>query len=199
MEAAIILEDDCLPNPDFFRFCQEPLEHFWDDTRIFAISGDNFQFGQRQKDYSYYFSLLFHCWGWASWRRVWRSVDLSMSTWSDLREGFWLERAVGDEPTAKGLRRTFDACCFQDADTWAFRALYASISQSRLNVLPTTNLVSNIGFSTDSHSGKSVNPHANLPAYGIDLPLRHPPCLIRDYVADLRTFYSNDDFRAPAP
>jgi len=28
VEEAIILEDDCLPDPSFFRFCQEMLERF---------------------------------------------------------------------------------------------------------------------------------------------------------------------------
>jgi hypothetical protein len=33
-EQAIILEDDCLLHPDFFRFCDELLDCYVDDERI---------------------------------------------------------------------------------------------------------------------------------------------------------------------
>ena len=54
-EQAIILEDDCLPNPTFFRFADELLNRYADDPRIGQISGDNFQFGKRCCEHSYYF------------------------------------------------------------------------------------------------------------------------------------------------
>src|SRR5690349_2048344 len=45
-EEGVILEDDCLPDPSFFRYCDELLAHYRDDTRIGLISGNNFQFGK---------------------------------------------------------------------------------------------------------------------------------------------------------
>src|SRR5512139_3287315 len=78
---AIILEDDCLPHPTFFRFCEELLERYRDDERIGMISGDNFQLGQKRTDASYYFSRYNHIWGWASWRRAWRHYDREASAW----------------------------------------------------------------------------------------------------------------------
>ena len=41
-EFSIILEDDCVPNTSFFRFCSEMLEKYRDDERIMYISGNNF-------------------------------------------------------------------------------------------------------------------------------------------------------------
>lgn len=66
VEEAIILEDDCLPDPTFFRFCEELLARYRHDQRIGMISGDNFQFGSRRNDDSYYFSKYVHIWGWAT-------------------------------------------------------------------------------------------------------------------------------------
>ena len=63
VEEAIILEDDCLPHPTFFRFCEEMLEKYRDDKRIAMISGDNLQFGRKRTGYSYYFSRYPHIWG----------------------------------------------------------------------------------------------------------------------------------------
>ena len=63
VEEAIILEDDCLPHPTFFRYCQELLEKYRDDEHIMMISGNNFQFGRKRNEYSYYFSHYSHIWG----------------------------------------------------------------------------------------------------------------------------------------
>src|SRR4030095_1100293 len=45
VDRAIIMEDDCLPHPTFFRFCDELLEHYRDDERVMTVSGNNFQYG----------------------------------------------------------------------------------------------------------------------------------------------------------
>ena len=50
VEEGIILEDDCLPHPTFFRFCEELLNKYRDDERIGQISGDNFQFGKKRTE-----------------------------------------------------------------------------------------------------------------------------------------------------
>jgi hypothetical protein len=56
VEEAIILEDDCLPDPTFFRYCQEMLERYRDNERVGMVSGGNLQFGQKRGYGSYYFS-----------------------------------------------------------------------------------------------------------------------------------------------
>ncbi len=40
VDEAIIIEDDCLPNPSFFRFCQELLGKYRNNDEIFLISGN---------------------------------------------------------------------------------------------------------------------------------------------------------------
>lgn len=62
-EEAIILEDDCIPHPSFFRYCRELLTRYRDDTRIMAISGNNFQPQPQVTPFSYYFSRYNHSWG----------------------------------------------------------------------------------------------------------------------------------------
>ena len=70
-DEGIILEDDCLPDRSFFSFCKDLLERYRHDTRIMVISGVNFQQGRKRTEYSYYFSIYPHCWGWATWRSAW--------------------------------------------------------------------------------------------------------------------------------
>lgn len=42
VEEAIVLEDDCLPNPTCFPFCSELLKRYRTGTCIMAISGNSF-------------------------------------------------------------------------------------------------------------------------------------------------------------
>jgi len=54
-EQAILLEDDCLPDPTFFPYCTQLLEKYRNDDRIIMISGDNMLPRQRWNSDSYYF------------------------------------------------------------------------------------------------------------------------------------------------
>ena len=56
VEEAIILEDDCLPNPSFFKFCELMLEQYRHDQRIMSISGTNYLETWKSSIQSYYFS-----------------------------------------------------------------------------------------------------------------------------------------------
>jgi hypothetical protein len=46
VDEAIVLEDDCLPHPTFFRFCEELLERYRDQPRVMTISGSDFKLGR---------------------------------------------------------------------------------------------------------------------------------------------------------
>ena len=52
VEEAIILEDDCLPHPTFFRFCEELLEKYRDDERVMKIDGTNILSGWKSNTQS---------------------------------------------------------------------------------------------------------------------------------------------------
>ena len=186
-EEAIILEDDCLPDPTFFNFCQELLSRYRDDDRIVAVSGNNFQNGHVRTPYSYYFSKFFHCWGWASWRRTWKRFDALMSSWPAYRAsgnlGF-LSDAPGEESY---WERMFDAAHRGQIDAWSYAWQYACWQDFGWTVLPERNLVSNIGFDEDAtHTRRKISRLANLPTEPIP-ELNHPPFLVRHKEADLFT------------
>lgn len=75
----IVLEDDCLPGEDFFRFCDTLLEKYRDDTRVAHIAGTRMTLNDKFGDATYYFSKYTHIWGWASWRRVWKNYDENLT------------------------------------------------------------------------------------------------------------------------
>lgn len=184
VEEAIILEDDCLPHPTFFRFCEELLERYRSDERVMAISGDNFGVRPRT-DASYYFSLFNFIWGWASWRRAWQLYDLEMSLWPTVRDGGWLLDVLQHSDAARYWAERFQLCHDGRLDTWDYPWTFACWINGGLTAVSTVNLVSNIGFGSDgTHTMSMDESLANIPAEGLTFPLRHPQLILRDTRAD---------------
>jgi GT2 family glycosyltransferase len=187
VEEAIILEDDCLPHPTFFQFCEELLEYYRDDSRIMAISGNNFQRGRKHSEDSYYFSRYNHVWGWASWRRAWKHYDFTMSEWPQVRDGNWLNSVLDNRELSEYWTVEFEKTHRGEVDTWDYQWTFACWIQNSLTILPQVNLISNIGFNADAtHTNKHV-PWASQSIYPIDLPLIHPSFMLRNAVADFST------------
>jgi len=193
-EEAIILEDDCLPDPSFFRFCAELLARYRDDTRVAQIAGSSFQESVREDAPSYYFSRYPHCWGWATWRRAWRLYDHSMQAWQRERRGVWLAEHITDEDERKYWRKRFDQTLRGKMDSWAYRWTAAIWREGCVGVQPYHNLVSNIGMGADATHTEGFDVGL-LPASSMRFPLVHPEGLMRDEAADDRT--SRRVFRLP--
>lgn len=192
VEEAIILEDDCLPNPTFFQFCQELLERYRHDLRIAQISGCNFQFGLRRNSDSYYFSKYNHVWGWASWRNRWQGCyDVNMSAWPRIRDEGWLLDMLGNNDEADRWRQLFDDVHQGKIDTWDYQWTFACWAQGRLTAIPNVNLIANIGFGAEATHTTSESKYANLPAECLRFPLTHPLCVVVNRIMDARVYAGN--------
>ena len=194
VEEAIVLEDDCLPHPDFFPFCQELLRQYRDDERIMMISGDNFLPGQMNIEESYVLSRYFAVWGWASWRRAWKKYDLSMTGWETVKAQKQLNALYSQGYARAHLSAMFDAAQQNEIDTWDIQWFYSCLFQHGLSVVPKGNLVSNIGV-VGAHSSAAGHNH-NLPVFPMDTrALRHPGHVFPDERYDSAFFHRN--FRPP--
>lgn len=187
VEEAIILEDDCLPHPSFFRFCEELLEKYRDDERVMQIGGCNFQDGIRRGDGSYYFSIYSHIWGWASWRRAWKYYDVSISSWrKTIHEGF-VYTLFTDKKTVKYWKMILDRVQKGEIDSWAYQWTYAVWSHNGLAILPQENLISNIGFLEEAtHTKDTHSKWSKMQTFEIS-SIIHPEKVSRDYNADMYT------------
>ena len=183
VEEGVILEDDCVPDPSFFRYCAELLERFRDDERVAGIGGNSFRDAHAAGG-SYTFSIYNQTWGWATWRRAWSHYDGTLALWPGLRETGWLEDFLRDRPAARFWREVFDRDLRGEIDTWDFAWTLACWVQNGLTVHPGVNLVSNIGFDERAtHTRNAASPLAAVPAERIEFPLVHPP-VARDREAD---------------
>ena len=164
-EEAIILEDDCLPDPSFFEFCARLLRDHRDTPEVMNIGGTNLAAPQFQNmPESHWFTRHVWIWGWASWRRAWALDDHHMTTWeqrlptvrrtfaSAWERQYWLS-------TWEAARRDLVT-----TNAWDFPWMYSVRSLNGLAILPADNLVENLGFGIDStHTGPEAA-RLHLPA-----------------------------------
>jgi hypothetical protein len=181
VEQAIILEDDCLPSLSFFKFCEQMLDDYKDDTRIMHISGSNFV-PSGLIESSYYFSRYIHIWGWATWRRAWQHYDVTMAKWPEVRENI-LASCV-DKAEASYWDKFFTAVYKGEIDTWDCQWHLTCWQQSGLSIVPRENLISNIGFRDDATHTRGTSPFANLPVGIWSQSGDKPPYVMPDFCAD---------------
>lgn len=189
-EEGIILEDDCVPVPSFFRFCDELLERYRLDPQVALISGDNFQFGRKHGAASYYFTRYAHIWGWASWRRTWKHYDRDARPWPAFRDSGGLDRLLGSRRAEiQHWRHVFEKLWAGEIDTWDHQVNLAVWTQGMVSVVPQRNLVSNIGFGDGATHTIGASKFANMAVEEMEFPLHHPTSFetcsaADDYTAD---------------
>ena len=187
VDEAIILEDDCIPDLTFFPFCEELLEKYKFDTRIFSISSQNFLFGQMKDKYSYYFSRYHHSWGWATWKRAWQYFDFDMVSWPEMKSRDFLKSILIDNKAVNYWTEIFDYTYKDHQDLWDYQWLFASWVQSGIHIAPSVNLVSNIGFGPEATNTLALPKnykYAEMDTEPITFPLKYPPLIISDRKKD---------------
>lgn len=144
-EAGIILEDDCIPSASFFDFCHIMLERYKDNPKVFSVSGRN-HLGQYHSNSQYIFSTG-SIWGWATWRRAWSQFDLTAVHSKNKAELshdlLWLKQFSPNKYSeiVNGVLRSADGT----SPTWDYPWAYIRLAHQSLNVIPSVNLVRNIG------------------------------------------------------
>ncbi len=192
----IILEDDILPTPDFFTFCDDQLERHRDDASVGMIGGINLVAQHLAPQHlapqhlapqhpapqhpapqpSWRYTSHPQIWGWASWRRAWAHFDVDMRRWPAVRPAF----------RASFGRRRFTADMFIDRleqvasgslDTWDYQWVLASRLAGMVCALPSVSLVENIGFDAEATHTLGAAPAVvrDLRTAPLSFPLKPPP------------------------
>jgi hypothetical protein len=140
--------------------------------------------------YSYFFSTTGSIWGWASWKRV---IDTWDENYSFLDDEFTLRQFYNACNDKLDVKKFLQTCRNHRASG---RAHYESIGassfflNSRLNIVPKKNMISNIGISENStHSvldlkmvPRGIRRIFYMQTYEIEFPLKHPEYIIEDVV-----------------
>jgi hypothetical protein len=191
-EQGIILEDDCLPSQSFFWFCEELLDRYKDDLRIWHISGNNFQNGIKRGQSSYYFSKFNHIWGWATWANRWSDYDVEIKSYDTFVSNNIINNLFELDQDKKYWSFIFEKVFKGEIDTWDYQWTYTVWINSGLSILPNENLVSNIGFGSNATHTKDIeSQHSGMPGLDLNFPLKHPFFVVKDMAADKHTAFRN--------
>ena len=187
-DKVVVLEDDVVPSQSFIPFCKEMLDRYEHDERVTMVAGFNTDGVTADVPDDYFFTSFLSIWGWASWRRVARR-------WEDryrfLQDSYSM-RLLQDVARQRGYRHDMVRMFRDHSESGKeyFETIYWAdqILNSGLTVMPTRNLVSNIGMTADStHFSAELQtmPHRlrrifTMPRHELTFPLRHPQYVIEN-------------------
>ena len=193
VDRLIIIEDDIVVTQDFFEFCGELLERYKDDQRIHRISGMCHMGEYKKSPYSYAFTNISSCWGWATWKRAWQDMDYEMSFLDDsyimdcFRKNYRYKKDSA-ELIRTGIKRREILRSGKRLSAWTYQFSMAGRLNNRLDITPCKNLISCIGLTDESaHASSSIK---MIPkgmqiiffgkTYKMDSPIKHPPYIMED-------------------
>lgn len=169
----IIVEDDCIPHPDFFQFTKMLLEKYSNDEDIMMISGNNFQRGNIFGDGDYYFSHYASAWGWATWKRAWQHYKDNLTSISQSEMAEKMQRMNFSPAEKKYWLKYFDNIQKGKYPCWDVCWLFSIWNNEGICITPNTNLVQNIGFGSDSTHTIDSEGRYSIPASPLS-SIKHP-------------------------
>jgi len=102
-----------------------------------------------------------------------------------VRKTDWLSNMFTEKKDINYWKLNFDKAYNNQIDTWDIQWTFACWLNNRLSIIPCVNLVSNIGFGSGALHTIDSNSHlSSIPTEPIQLPLIHPPFVIRDVQSD---------------
>jgi hypothetical protein len=190
VEQGIILEDDCIPNTDFFSFCGNLLEKYKNEDNVYTIGGNNFQTGP-VGDASYYFSTYGHIWGWATWRRAWKNYKFDLNEYDESEMKNRLKFYFRNLQSLDFWLKIFNIMRTNPIDTWDYQWSFCQWYNGGVSIMPNVNLVSNIGYGEDAtHTVNFVEGILERPTKEMPVII-HPAKIQINRKADIHSFYQS--------
>lgn len=174
VEQGIVMEDDCLPHPDFFRYCEELLEQYKDSKQVQFINSTLYH--DRWKcEGSYGFSHYMVTGAWAGWRETWQGFDLDLldlNAWKFRKQVLRLTKNRAEANwwyfKVKEIQQDKSKKSY-----WDYQMQIHLFRNSALTIHPKVNLISNIGFDPEGTHTTFNDGRGDKEVYAI-LPLQHP-------------------------
>lgn len=177
-EAGFILEDDCHPHVDFFRFQDEMLVRHQFNNDIFSVAGSSFLPLGLKPSAPIFLTKFTQIWGWGTWRRSWEKYQFQFKD-----EDFSpLEKVISLQFDSSAIayywkRELLNLQARKIPHTWDIQLQLCCWREGAKNIAPVGNLVTNRGFRGDATHTKEFSLRYEKPAealsggeIGFDLP-----------------------------
>lgn len=193
----IVLEDDCVPDLTFFPFCAEILQRYADDEQVMHIGGSNLAEAHTAGlGTSFVFSRFTFVWGWASWRRAWQKMSLQLDGLDEFEQSGAIQNYLRNPMAQAYMLDKFRVTRSGKNNSWAYAWFYSVLKNKGLCVVPTLNLVQNVGIGSEdaTHTTRS-NDRAQLRARTLAFPLVFPEHREPDPLLEQQFFYHSQKSR----
>ena len=153
-DAAIILEDDCVPAANFICFMNQCFEKYKDNKKVYSISGYIWPIELAKKQYDIYGCGRISSWGWGTWKDRWMIYEKDYEIIKKMKQSKELSQNLAR--WGNDLEDTLVGNVRGICDSWAvFWALNVILKQG-ICINPYQSLIKNIGMDgTGVHCGIS--------------------------------------------
>jgi len=176
--SAIILEDDCLPSSAFFPFAEKLLNQFEHSEEVAIISGTNLS-GVRTSTDPYMFIGHPYIWGWATWANTWRDFRSHVPPGHSFYNSFAAIPGVFSKILFSNLLWRE-----KSLGTWDIAFSKYVHSKKLLCVMPSVNLIKNLGFDEYSTNTNLERIFVSVDAGSLGAPIGLPLRIRRNRSAE---------------
>ena len=176
----VILEDDIVVGPGFIDFCEAALDAFESDQRVQQVVGFNPLGMKLRFSNRHFLSSRMDCWGWATWRDRWLEFRASPVKFEHTVSRFWAPKRM-----AREIQNGHVAAINGTLDSWAYSWAWHALTNGKLSVVASVNLVENIGngaLATHTKNGRFIK--AGVMGSPRQFPKFAKPDLIFVYVTE---------------
>lgn len=159
-DAAIVLEDDCVPMKPFMKYMRDALYKYQNEENVYVINAMDEPVNVTQNGCDCYFMGRINSWGWATWKNRWCVYSRDYCLLGKIKNN--PELVEWYNVWGQDLEAMILGNIYGQMNSWAvFWALHV-IAKKGLCLSPYRSLIDNIGFDgTGVHCGNK-KPCINL-------------------------------------
>ena len=161
------------------KFAESLLHHYKNNQKIAGISGNNFN--NYDIKHTYYFSKYSSIWGWATWSRVWKTVDINITFWKNFKKTEKWKNKFKDKSELKFWTNIFNDVKNGKFNSWAYPYLLSNFYHNRFTIVPKKNLVTNVGFGKEATNTFKANKIYLLKNNKLNLKKIIHPTIFKNY------------------
>lgn len=143
-DAVVVLEDDCVPHPDFLSFMEQCFLKYKGNKEIYSVSGYSWPIDLRPVDeYDIYFTGRISSWGWGTWKERWLEYNRDYDILRNIRMDCEKSKRLGE--WGNDLEETLIGNIKGTTDSWAVFWALKVIEKGGYCIHPYESLIRNIG------------------------------------------------------
>lgn len=151
-DAVIVLEDDCVPAPNFINFMKQCFEKYKDEKKVYSVSGYSWPIELPKSDSDAYFCGRISSWGWGTWKDRWKQYHVDNLAIKKMKENKEMSKSLA--MWGKDLEQMLLSNICGESDSWALYWALTVIENGGVCINPYCSLIQNIGMDgTGRHCG----------------------------------------------